>query len=57
MRAHQMTMEFHSCVRDYHIYKDVWNPSVGDDFSYQREEENLLVPYVVAVAMVDTSNT
>ena len=49
------------------IYKDVWNPSIGNDFSYQGEEENLQDPYAVAVissflkdflkSHVDTSNT
>ena len=33
-----------TCVRGYHIYKNVWNPSFGDEFSYQIEEGNLQDP-------------
>ena len=38
-----------SYVLGYHIYKDVWNPSICYEFSYQREEGNLQDPYAVAI--------
>lgn len=40
---------FTSCVRGYHVYKTIWNPSVGDDFNCEREEGNTEDPYAVAV--------
>ena len=41
--------EIQSCVRGYHVYKDIWTPSVGETLSCEREEDNTADPYAVAV--------
>ena len=38
-----------SCVRGFHIYKDVWNPLLQEILSYSREPGNVHDPYAVAV--------
>ena len=40
-------------VRVFHIYKDVWNPVVGDILKCQRESGNLHDPYAVTVVRDD----
>ena len=41
--------EVNSCVRGYHIYKDIWSPSVGESLICEREINNLEDPYAVAM--------
>ena len=41
-----------SCVRGYHIYKDVWKPKVGDKLECCREPSNVKDRYAVAVVHV-----
>ena len=38
-----------SCVRGFHVYKDVWNPSLQETLSCSREPGNVHDPYAVAV--------
>ena len=38
-----------SIVRGYHVYKDDWNPSIGDIFALEIEETNQHDRYAVAV--------
>ncbi len=38
-----------SCIRGYHIYKAVWNASIGEILIFQTEFGNLHDPYAVAV--------
>ena len=38
-----------SCVRGYHIYKDIWEASVGEELPCQRESGNRADPFAVAV--------
>ena len=38
-----------SCMRGYHVYKDVWEASVGEDLSCQRVSGNNVDPFAVAV--------
>ena len=45
--------QFTSCVSGYHIYKVMWNPSVGEDFNCAREEDNPEDPYAVGVMYND----
>ena len=33
-------IEVLSCMRGYHVYKDVWTPAVGKTLVCQRESEN-----------------
>ena len=42
-----------SMVRDFHIYKDVCNPVVGDILMCQREFGNFHDPYAVTVVCED----
>ena len=43
-----------SCVRGYHIYKDLWDASIGDDTLREREPFNDANQYGVAVLKDDT---
>ena len=38
-----------SCVRGYHVYKDVWNAVLGEELLCQREAGNSSDLYAVAV--------
>ena len=38
-----------SCVRGYHVYKDVWTASIGELLTCQAEFGNVMDPYDVAV--------
>ena len=38
-----------SCVRGYHVYKDVWNAALGEELQCQRETGNSSDLYAVAV--------
>ena len=38
-----------TCVRGFHVYKDVWRPVIGEELRCQREEDNPRDPYAVAV--------
>ena len=38
-----------SCVRGYHIYKDIWEASIGEELPCQRESGNRADPFAVAV--------
>ena len=38
-----------SCVRGYHVYKDIWEASVGKELPCQRENGNRADPYAVAI--------
>ena len=42
-----------SIVRGYHIYKDSWDASIGEELSCQREAENYTDPFAVAVMKDD----
>ena len=38
-----------SCVRGFHVYKDIWMPITGEVFSCEREDRNPMDPYAVAI--------
>ena len=42
-------LELESCVRGYHVYKDIWSPSTLLDYSCERELHNPEDPYAVAI--------
>ena len=47
---HKMIMfTLSSCVRGYHVYRDAWNPSVGETVNCEREGRNVEDPYAVAL--------
>ena len=33
----EMEFSFPSCVRGYHIYKEVWRPNIGDELNCHKE--------------------
>ncbi len=41
---------FESCVRGYHVYKDIWEASVGEELPCQRENGNHADPFAVVNA-------
>ena len=43
------TLQVESCVRGHHIYKTIWNPTVGEELNCMRETTNSEDPYAVAV--------
>jgi len=38
-----------SCIRGYHVYKDIWDPPIGEIVVCQRENRNPRDPYAVAL--------
>ena len=38
-----------SCVRGFHVYRDIWTPIIGEVFSCEREDGNPMDPYAVAI--------
>ena len=38
-----------SCVRGFHVYKDVWAPVTGEVLLCEMEGKNLFDPYAVAI--------
>ena len=43
------TFEFVSAVRGYHIYKDIWEPSVGEKLIAHREFGNQFNKFAIKV--------
>ena len=43
------TFQKESCVRGYHIYKELWDAVVGEELECQRERGNGTDLYAVAV--------
>ena len=43
------SFEFTSAVRGYHIYKEIWEPNVGDKFVALRELHNQFDKYAIKV--------
>lgn len=42
-------LEIESCIRGFHVYKDRWNPVLGENLSCQRELSNGHDLFAVAV--------
>ena len=49
MFARVITLELSSAVCGYHVYKDIWEPSIGDKLIAQRELLNKFDKFVVKV--------
>ena len=43
-----------SCIRGYHIYKEIWTPEIGEEGNCQREPGNREDPYAVAIKKGDS---
>lgn len=41
-------------VRGYHVYKDIWNADIGEEFPCKIEVGNKFDPFAVAVMRGDT---
>ena len=41
--------ERNSCVRGYHIYKDIWDAVIGEELQCEREPDNRSDRYAVAI--------
>ena len=50
MAAHEME----SCICGYHVYKNLWDASIGEDILCEREPLNDADRYAVAVLKDDT---
>ena len=49
--------ETESCIRGFHIYKDMWSPLVGEQIRCIREDDNLRDRYAVAVVKSTPGST
>ncbi|CAH3023524.1 unnamed protein product [Porites evermanni] len=47
------TFAFASAVRGYHVYKDVWKPSIGEKLVAKREFNNPMDKHAVKVVKDD----
>ena len=44
-----MEVPFESCIRGYHVYKNIWNPTVNEVLSCARDTTNEHDPFAVMV--------
>lgn len=49
MPAYMASLSVESVVRGYHVYKDLWDPRLGDTFNLHFEELNQVNRYAVAI--------
>ena len=49
VRVDMKELERRSCIRGYHVYKDKWDPVVGEVLACKRESSNTQDKYAVAV--------
>jgi len=47
-----VTFTLVSCIRGCHMYKDVWDPSLGESVRCEREDRNLQDPYVARAVIL-----
>ena len=45
----RVTFTLTSCIRGYHVYKDIWDPPVGETVECEREARNPRDPYAVGL--------
>ena len=43
------TLEMETCVRGFHVYKAMWEATVGEELECGRERDNRVDRYAVAV--------
>jgi len=46
------TFTLSSCIRGYHVYKDVWDPSLDESVRCEREDRNPQDPYAAQVVIL-----
>jgi len=42
-----------SCIRGCHVYKDVWDPSLGESIHCEHEDRNPQDPYAAQAVIFD----
>jgi len=47
-----VTFTLVSCIREYHVYKDAWDPSLGESIPCEREDRNPQDPYAVQAVIL-----
>ena len=47
-RVNMDAIEKECCVRGYHVYKNIWDASIGEELACQREPSNGVDRYAVA---------
>ena len=47
------TFTVENCIRGYHIYKDIWDATIGEELQCARESDNSNDRYPVAVSKND----
>ena len=50
-----VTFTLISCVRGYYVYKDIWDPVVGEMLNCEHKDRNPQDPYAVSVKKVGTT--
>ena len=45
--------ERNCCIREYHVYKEVWETAVGESLVCEREPKNASDQYTVAMKKVE----
>ena len=48
-RPARATNTLESCIRGYHVYKDVWTTTVGEELQCARESDSSTNHYVVVI--------
>ena len=48
------TFELKSCIRGYHVFKSIWNPTTREELNCERERTNTEDLYAVAVIRRNT---
>jgi len=45
------TYKWHSVIRGYHVYKEVWTPILNEELAVKKEEDNGYDCYAVSIIM------
>ena len=56
MAMEQESYEVDSCVGRFHIYKDCWVPTIGEELECKREIRNMADQYAMAVIKAEVGN-
>ena len=49
------TFTLDSCIRGYHVYKDIWDPVTGESLHCERKDRNPQDPYEVRLKLCDAT--
>jgi len=48
-----VTFTLVSCIHGFHVYKDIWDPSLGKSIRCEREDRNSQDPYAAQAVIFD----